>query len=140
MALFSERGAVRKTPMARPIMRPMMVPTIEIKRVIPAPRKSCCQFSERILATWLKKLLLVSSVVVASAGCSLIIRSIKATWSSFEMVSMLALIWLIRLSSLRSPMAIAVSSSPVLKPGSTWTILNLELAASAVRASGRSET
>ena len=93
-----------------------MVPIMEIKSVIPAPRKSCCQFSESILATWLKKLL-SSSVVVDSTGCSLIIRSMRATCSSLEMVSMLALIWLMRLSSLRSPMAIAVSSSPVLKPG-----------------------
>ena len=138
-ALFLDVGAVRKTPINKPMIKPAMVPVIEIKRVIPVPRKNCGPLSFKIFIIWLKKVC-SSSLASLEAGCFSIMSSMSLTWSSAEILASVALTWSIRLSPFFIPIAMVASSSPTSKPFLNWIILNFELADSAVKASGRSET
>ena len=120
-------------------MRPVMVPTMEMRRVMPVPRRNCFQFLVRMVITCWKKLGSAPSVLL-SAGWISIILSMRATRSFSEMVSRTALTLTNEsMSSFLKPTAMAASDSATSKPGFGVTMRNLELALSAVRASGRSE-
>ena len=71
--LFLDIGAVRKTPINKPIIKPAMVPVMEMRRVIPVPRKNCGPLSFKIFIIWLKK---VCSSSLAIAGSWLLLDHI----------------------------------------------------------------
>ena len=83
--LLAAFGAVRKTPIKRPMKRPTTVPMIEMRSVTPAPRK-VAQFFLKILHISEKKLLLVLSEEL-SAGCFSIMSSMRARRSSSEILA-----------------------------------------------------